>query len=74
MIEKNKLAGSPIEKDYVFSTAIGQADEILLCNSVRGVRRVSRFGDRVLESRAVFERLNEMAQNAYSEIHGVKHG
>ncbi len=72
LIEKNLNAGSPIEKDYVFSSAIAQADEILLCNSVRGVRRVGRLGDRVLEQRSVYERLHKMAQNVYNEKPGIK--
>lgn len=60
------MAGSrwPVVKDFVHRDVVAQADEIILCNSVRGVRRVRRMGDRFMEQTAMYERLASAARTA----------
>lgn len=65
LIEATRLTEQPIVKDYVHSDALNQADEIILCNSVRGVRRVGQLGAARLTRRTVFDTLSGIAANAF---------
>ncbi len=66
LIEQCEHTDYAIRKDFIFASVIGQADEILLCNSVRGVRRVARLGDRVFEARDVYNRMRRLGERAFT--------
>lgn len=56
----------PIVKDFVHGDVVQKADEIILCNSVRGVRRVREFGGRRLTQRTVFDKLDLIGSRAFN--------
>ncbi len=65
LIEAATGSAHEIIKDYVHHDVVHQADEIILCNSVRGVRRAGRLGEKMLTRRVVYDYLNEIAMAAW---------
>lgn len=66
LIERSQVGSFPIVEEFVYEEAVGHAQEIVLCNSVRGVRRVAKIGERVLNRREHFARLCGVAEAALS--------
>ncbi|MFK8029690.1 MAG: aminotransferase class IV, partial [Gammaproteobacteria bacterium] len=64
LIENTRNTDIRIFEELVFRDVIAEADEIILCNSVRGVRRVARLGERALKANAVYLRLKQLAEKA----------
>ncbi|MEM7083511.1 MAG: aminodeoxychorismate lyase [Pseudomonadota bacterium] len=57
-----------IDEEYLYADVLAEARELMVCNSIRGVRRINRLDDTVFTQSAVYEQLDEAARRALEAI------
>ncbi|NNF15396.1 MAG: aminodeoxychorismate lyase [Gammaproteobacteria bacterium] len=62
LIERAQARGITVRKEYVYVDTLAEADEIILCNSIRGVRAVKQLDDVIFAQRDYFHMLNGLVE------------